>query len=135
MEKNRREFVKMAAAGAAGVVVGGSGSAKAATTDGPAPLNTPITQLLGVHASELIRDAKRLTKGDLIHLRKFHKGDETVTKLTPRLKKLSYDEIMSIENAFDKKHNTENSGQVAPPGDVTACCCCCPCCTCAAAVE
>lgn len=135
MEKNRREFVKMAAAGAAGVVVGGAGSAKAATYDGPAPLDTPITDLLGVHASELIKDAKKLTKGDLVLLRKFHKGDETVTRLSPRLKKLDYNEIMSIEAAFDKKHSVENSGVASPPGDVTACCCCCPCCTCAAAVE
>lgn len=135
MEKNRRSFVKMAAAGAAGVVVGGAGSAKAASDIGPAALDTPITQLLGVHASELIRDAKKLNKGDLLLLRKFHKGDAAVTKLNPRLKRLDYNEIMSIEKAFDKKHSVENSAQAAPAGDVTACCCCCPCCTCAAAVE
>lgn len=132
MKENRRSFVKMAAAGAAGMVVGGG---KALAQDGLAPMNTPITKLLGSYSSYLVKDAKKLTKGDLIQLRKFHTKDPEVTKLNSRLKKLDFNEIKSIETAFDKFHHDQNFGSVMPSGDVNvSCCCCSPCCTCAAAV-
>ncbi len=135
--KERRSFIKTAAAGAAGVIIGsavGSNNTALAQDTQPAPLNTPITDLLGPdYAGDLTKNAKKLTKFDLMHLRKHAVRDDDA-KITKKMKALNVKDLHSIEDAFDRKLQTLSGLSAAPPNGTTYCCCCTPCCTCAAAV-
>lgn len=143
--EDRREFLKAAAAGVTGVVMGGTISpslSEAAAGAGPAPLNTSIKNLLGatsVYYDLLSTHAKKLTKKDLIHLRKMHLGQSDAIE-TVKLKTLTFSDVKSIENAFDQKAQGENGFSTSAlkrevqADDTSYCCCCSPCCTCAAAV-
>ena len=142
--KNRRKFMMGAAAGT--VAAASLMSAKAGAVAGAkrAPMSTKVHEMLDSEsAKKLTSDARKLSKGQLLEIRQYHRHS------VGSAPKVSINDIKSIEDAFDAhalrdaaSQGFKVAGVTAGMGvssaiadtSVTACCCCCPCCSTAAAV-
>jgi hypothetical protein len=141
--KNRRKFMLGAAAGTVAAASLMSGKANAVEGVKRAPFNTKVHEMLdNDSAKKLTSDARKLSKGQLLEIRQYHRHSKGSSP------KVSINDIKSIEDAFDAHALRDAASQgfkvagvtagmgisAAAAGDVTACCCCCPCCSTAAAV-
>jgi hypothetical protein len=141
--KNRRKFMLGAAAGTVAAASLMSGKANAVEGVKRAPFNTKVHEMLDNNsAKKLTSDARKLSKGQLLEIRQYHRHSKGSSP------KVSIQDIKSIEDAFDAHALRDAASQgfkvagvtagmgisAAAAGDVTACCCCCPCCSTAAAV-
>jgi hypothetical protein len=141
--KNRRKFMLGAAAGTVAAASLMSGKANAVEGVKRAPFNTKVHEMLdNDSAKKLTSDARKLSKGQLLEIRQYHRHSKGSSP------KVSIQDIKSIEDAFDAHALRDAASQgfkvagvtagmgisAAAAGDVTACCCCCPCCSTAAAV-
>jgi len=135
-QKDRRQFLRTATAGTAGVVVGSllAGAKPAlAQQQGFRANSTPIIEILGTFSASLTDRAKGLTKGDLLELAKLisHETDADLSVVG----NLSQTDILSIQSAFHQYTINQGGGtssQGLEPADTSCCCCCCPACCCAA---
>ena len=140
--KNRRKFMLGAAAGTVAAASLMSGKANAVEGVKRAPFNTKVHEMLdNDSAKKLTSDARKLSKGQLLEIRQYHRHSKGSSP------KVSINDIKSIEDAFDAHALRDAASQgfkvagvtagmgisAAAAGDVTACCCC-PCCSTAAAV-
>ena len=142
--KNRRKFVMGAAAGtvaAASLMSGKTGAVEGAKR---APFGTKVHEMLDREsAKKLTSEARKLSKGQLLKIRQYHRHS------VGSAPKVSINDIKSIEDAFDAHALKDAASQGYKVAGVTAgmgvssaiadtsvkaCCCCCPCCSTAAAV-
>jgi hypothetical protein len=141
--KNRRKFILGAAAGTVAAASLMSGKANAVEGVKRAPFNTKVHEMLDDEsAKKLTSDARKLSKGQLLEIRQYHRHS------VGSAPKVSINDIKSIEDAFDAHALRDAASQgfkvagvsagmgitAATAGNVEACCCCCPCCSTAAAV-
>ena len=142
--KSRRKFMVGAAAGTAAAASLMSGKAGALGDVKRAPFKTKVHAMLDSEsAKKLTSDARKLSKGQLLEIRQYHRHS------VGSAPKVSINDIKSIEDAFDAhalkdaaSQGYKVAGVTAGMGvssaiantSVTACCCCCPCCSTAAAV-
>ena len=141
--KNRRKFMLGAAAGTVAAASLMSGKANAVEGVKRAPFNTKVHEMLDNNsAKKLTSDARKLSKGQLLEIRQYHRHSKGSSP------KVSIQDIKSIEDAFDAHALRDAASQgfkvagvsagmgitAATAGNVEACCCCCPCCSTAAAV-
>lgn len=141
--KNRRKFMLGAAAGTVAAASLMAGKANAVEGVKRAPFNTKVHEMLdNDSAKKLTSDARKLSKGQLLEIRQYHRHSKGSAP------KVSINDIKSIEDAFDAHALRDAASQgfkvagvtagmgisAAAAGNVTACCCCCPCCSTAAAV-
>ncbi|WP_435210883.1 twin-arginine translocation signal domain-containing protein [Luminiphilus sp. nBUS_16] len=141
--ESRRQFVTGAAAGTLAAAALMSSNASALQGVKRAPFGTKVHEMLDSDsAKKLTADARKLSKGQLLEIRQYHRHS------VGSAPKVSINDIKSIEDAFDSHALRDAASQgfkvagvtagmgisAAAAGNVTACCCCCPCCSTAAAV-